>query len=835
VSAPATAGPRLRIAPRHLAVAFGLFFAWSEVTQAWRGWGLAGLVFTYTGFIPLQIASSVSLFRASRRMALPEGARDALRLLGWAFVALAIGSGYLAVLAVQVAGEEARYTPADFFYLASYPLQIAALLFLPRAKQSREPRSRQVLDVAALLLTSAILVYAHRELRADWTGFAQFLATVYPVAALIGLLAANTALTRGLPIPSPRAWRTLVFAMSASLITDVIFQTLWATGYEGPNWSLPFGVGVNVAIIFAAHWYRTDPVRIDTDPMPGISLSPLPILLATGGAGVLLLLAVEGQMAAVQPVLITIILLNVLLATREFLVVMDATRIVRDETVRENERRFEALVRHSSDLVLTLDAEQMIRFASPALRTLLGRAPEQTVTRDLATFIHPEDRAGAYTAIAQLVPVPGSTASMVVRFQHASGEWRRFEWNATNLLEEPSVRAIVLNGRDVTERTRLEEQLRQAQKMEVVGQLAGGVAHDFNNLLTTVLTGSEVALQGLPADHELRPDLEGIRTAAQRGAALTSRLLAFSRPRGADPRVVRIGNRVEGAIPLMQRLLGDSYTIRTLITSSNGAALVEPDELEHALLNLVANSRDAMPSGGIVTVAVSERSLDAPLETPFLPVPAGRYVVIEVSDNGVGIDDETRERLFQPFFTTKATGHGTGLGLTGVFAFMRAANGGLTVQSTPGAGARFTLWFPAIAPGELTEPPLETNRVSRGSGTVLLVEDDDAVRLATRRILALGGYTVHEAGGPEEARRLFAEHRDALDLLVTDVMMPGENGADLANALREQKPGLRVLYVSGYPGEDLARLGRLSGEVELLRKPFTVRELTERVRDVLAR
>ena len=236
-----------------------------------------------------------------------------------------------------------------------------------------------------------------------------------------------------------------------------------------------------------------------------------------------------------------------------------------------------------------------------------------------------------------------------------------------------------------------------------------------------------------------------------------------------------------------------------------------------------------------MTVAVSERSLDAPLETPFLPVPAGRYVVIDVSDNGVGIDDETRERLFQPFFTTKATGHGTGLGLTGVFAFMRAANGGLTVQSTPGAGARFTLWFPAIAPGELTEPPLETNRVSRGSGTVLLVEDDDAVRLATRRILALGGYTVHEAGGPEEARRLFAEHRDALDLLVTDVMMPGENGADLANALREQKPGLRVLYVSGYPGEDLARLGRLSGEVELLRKPFTVRELTERVRDVLAR
>jgi PAS domain S-box-containing protein len=833
MSEPASSGSRL--APRHLAVAFGLFFAWSEVTQAWRGWGLAGLVFTYCGFIPLQVASAVSLFRAGRRTALPEGSRDALRLLGWAFIALAIGSSYLAVLAVR-SGDEARYTAADFFYLASYPLQIAALLFLPRTAHARGPRSRQILDVASLLLTAAILVYTHRVLRADWTGFAQFLATVYPIVALAGLLAANTALTRGVPLPSLRAWRTLVFAMAVSLITDVIFQTLWATGYQGPNWSLPFAVGVNLAIIYAAHWYRTDPMTGDGEQtQPTFALSPLPILLATGGAGVLLLLAIEGKVNAVQPVLIIIILLNLLLAARELVLVMDATRIVRDETLRENERRFEALVRHSTDLVLTLDPAQVIRFASPALRTLLGRSPEGMVGRALAAIIHPEDQAEAFTAIAQLVPQTAVSASMAVRFQHANGEWRRFECNATNLLQEPAVRGIVLNSRDVTERTLLEEQLRQAQKMEVVGQLAGGVAHDFNNLLTTVLTGSEVALQALPADHELRPDLEGIRTAAQRGAALTSRLLSFSRPRGADPRVIRIGSRVDGATPLMQRLLGDSYTIRTLITSTNGAALVEPDELEHALINLVANARDAMPSGGVVTIAVNERTLEEPLETRYLPVPAGRYIVIEVSDTGVGIGEATLQRIFQPFFTTKGAGQGTGLGLTGVFAFMRAAGGGVTVHSAPGQGARFGLWFPAIAPGEMAEPPIEPERVSRGSGTILLVEDDDSVRLATRRILTVGGYSVHEAGTAEEARKLFAEHHPALDLLVTDVMMPGENGAELAGALREQKPGLRVLYISGYPGEDLARLGRLSGEVELLRKPFTVRELTERVRDVLAR
>jgi CheY-like chemotaxis protein len=284
----------------------------------------------------------------------------------------------------------------------------------------------------------------------------------------------------------------------------------------------------------------------------------------------------------------------------------------------------------------------------------------------------------------------------------------------------------------------------------------------------------------------------------------------------------------------MQRLLGDSYTIRSLITSTNGAALVEPDELEHALLNLVANARDAMPAGGVVTIAVNERIIEQPLATQWLSVPAGKYIVIEISDTGVGIDEEVQKRLFQPFFTTKGAGQGTGLGLTGVFAFVRAAGGGLTVESSPAHGARFALWFPAVLPSEATEPPLEPQRVSRGSGTILLVEDDDSVRLAIRRILTIGGYLVHEAATADEARKLFAAHRDSLDLLVTDVMMPGENGAQLAGALREQKPGLRVLYVSGYPGEDLARLGRLSGEVELLRKPFTVRELTERVRGVLA-
>jgi len=833
---PETPSPARRarwLDPRYLAVAFGLVFAWSEVSQAWRGWGPAGLIYTYTGFIPLQLYSAWSLQRAARRADLSRRTRQALNALAGAFLCYAIGSTLLAVIAVG-ANDEPRYTVADLFFLLAYPLQISALLLLPRVPGSPTRRSRQVLDVGALLLVSAVLVYTHWTLRADWGGLGQFLATVYPILGLAGLLAANIAMGRGLPVPSARAWRLLVGSQAASLLTDVMFQTLWATGYEGPNWSLPVFVAVNLATLWAAHWYATDPMASLADRRaPLLQFSPLPILLATGGAGVLLLLALSGQTAVVRPVLVTLILLNVLLVAREFLLVMDATHAARLESAQEGERRFEALVRGSTDLILVVDAGHTIRFSSPASWALLGRTAEQMSGLPLGNLAHPEEQAGLLAVLDRLLLRPGDTATVATRLLHTDGEWRRFESKVANLTDDPAVRGVVFNARDVTERTLLEEQLRQAQKMEVVGHLAGGVAHDFNNLLTTVLAGSEFALQDLPPGHTLREDMENIRVAAQRGAALTSRLLAFSRPRGADPQVVRIGVRVAGAQPLIQRLVGDAHTLALRINPASGAARVDPDDLEHALLNLAANSRDAMTEGGLITFTVEDRVLERPLESRFLPAPAGAYVVVEVADTGTGIELADQGHLFQPFFTTKPSERGTGLGLAGVAAFMRRSSGGIRVESVPGVGSRFQLWFPRLDPvGEQgTEP--ESVALARGSGTLLLVEDDDVVRHTTRRILVTGGYTVLEASNAEEARAVFDANDARIDLLVTDVMMPRESGAALAAALRQRRPGLPVLYISGYPGEDLARLGLLVGEVELLRKPFTIRELIDRVHTVL--
>ncbi len=814
-------------------VLLGVVFAWSEVSQSWRNWGSFGLYFTFLAFIPLQLAAAASLLMAARRAELPSPLRLSLRLLAGSFVLFALGSGTLAYIAIVLAVQP-RYSIADLFYALSYPLQIAGLLLLPRSHTLETRRSRRILDLAALLLTSAILILAHRELRSDWGGFEQLIATTFPVLAMAGLVAANLVLVRGRRIPSPRAWRALVFALTASLLTDVIFQTLWASGYSGVNWSLPISVAVNLAVIWAGGWYASDPMVPERqDPRALVPFSPLPLLVATCGSLVLLVLALQGDLSVLRTVLVALILLNVVMAVRDALLVVDATGIVRRVAVAEGERRFEALVRHSTDLILVADADRVVRFASAPILALLGRLPEAVTGQPIAALLHPEDQARVTAVLEELLRTPGGTATTAARFLHASGEWRQFECNAANLTAEPAVGGIVLNSRDVTERSQLEEQLRQAQKMEVVGQLAGGVAHDFNNLLTTVLSSSEFALQDLPPGHQLRQDIEAIRGAAVRGAALTSRLMAFSRPRGVDPQVVGIADLLRATLPLMQRLVGEGCHL-ALRLESEVAANLDSVELEHALLNLVANARDALRGQGRIILTVREAQLTRPLESRFLSSPPGRYVVVEVADDGPGLDAETQARLFQPFFTTKGPGKGTGLGLVGVLAFVRRSGGGVSVDSAPGQGARFSLWLPLVADEapastrELTIPPIP------GRGTILLVEDDDIVRRSARRILTAGGYTVIEAGSAAEARRVLAALQAPIDVVLTDVMMPGETGATLVEGLRKKDPGLPVLYMSGYAGEDLLQLGLTPGTVELLRKPFHSRELLARVSDVIA-
>jgi signal transduction histidine kinase len=364
-----------------------------------------------------------------------------------------------------------------------------------------------------------------------------------------------------------------------------------------------------------------------------------------------------------------------------------------------------------------------------------------------------------------------------------------------------------------------EEQLRQAQKMEAVGRLAGGVAHDFNNILSVVLGTSAAILDELEPRAPLRPEIEAIRRAGERAGALTRQLLAFSRQQILAPRVVDLADVVAGVEPLLRRLLGEDIALTVERAEGPAPVLADQGQLEQVLVNLVVNARDAMPAGGTLTV-----------ETDVAP---GRYVVLSVRDSGHGMDEATRARIFEPFFTTRE-GKGTGLGLATVYGIVTQSGGHVAVESAPGAGTMFTLHFPRaegeIAP-EPAEPPPPATR--GGSDTVLLVEDEDQVRATVRKILRRGGYNVLEAQNGGEAFLVCEQYGSKIDLLLTDVVMPRMSGTDLAKRLEALRPNMRVLYMSGHTRDSVIHDGVAANDISFLQKPVTPDALLRKVRDVL--
>jgi len=376
-----------------------------------------------------------------------------------------------------------------------------------------------------------------------------------------------------------------------------------------------------------------------------------------------------------------------------------------------------------------------------------------------------------------------------------------------------------------------EAQLRQAQKMEAIGLLAGGVAHDFNNLLTVIDGNIEAALEA-STTAEAQADLTEARKAARRAAQLTRQLLAFSRRQLLAPRPVILNAIVEDMLPMVRRLIGEDIAVASDLSPEAGHVLVDPGQLEQVLLNLVVNARDAMPDGGVVTVATR---LAAPPDRlrHLVPPASGRWVHLRVADTGTGMDAETQARVFEPFFTTKPAGKGTGLGLATVYGIIKQSGGFIDCESAPGAGAAFTVLLPPCAP-PAPAPRAEPRPAAQpGTGTILLVEDEDGVRRVASRALVRAGYTVLEAASGPDALAIVAGHGAPVDLVVTDVVMPGMTGLELVERLRAAAPGQRVLYVSGYAEEDMRGRGPTPQGREILQKPFAPSGLVEAVRRAL--
>jgi PAS domain S-box-containing protein len=499
-------------------------------------------------------------------------------------------------------------------------------------------------------------------------------------------------------------------------------------------------------------------------------------------------------------------------------------------SLRDERERFARAFRASPVAVsITLLDGRFIDVNDAFLR-LLGHERERALGRtslELGVWAYVSDR-GRF--VAALEP-SGAVREFRTRFRTSSGEIRDVSVSAERI-ELGGQQCILAITSDLTEQRRLEEQLLQSQKLEAVGRLAGGIAHDFNNLLTTILGYSELIIHSRPDDPELRAEIGEIRKASERAASLTRQLLAFSRKQVIEPRVLDVNALVAESSRMLRRIIGEDIALVTDLSPGLASVRADPVQLEQVIVNLAVNARDAMPEGGRLAVTTRPVRLDAPLPGRTGPGP-GSWVKVSVADTGVGMDAATQERIFEPFFTTKEKGKGTGLGLSTAYGIVKQSGGFIYATSEVGRGATFDIYLPSVnerpTERDAEPPPPETEY---GPETILLAEDEEGLRALNRRILESHGYRVLAARDAEEASALARGHA-VVDMLVTDIVMPGASGRQLARRLLQERPGLKVLYVSGYLDGSAGAEAVLEPGANFLQKPFTPDALLRRVREAL--
>jgi len=484
-----------------------------------------------------------------------------------------------------------------------------------------------------------------------------------------------------------------------------------------------------------------------------------------------------------------------------------------------SDKHYRAIFDASAIGILQCSLDGRVMESNAAIQRLLGYSSQELCGMHFGQFTHPDDLSADNQLFQEMVEGKRSFYQMELRYRgrHGSSGWVRL---TVSLVRDSGERPESVIGmvEDITESKRTEQQLREAQKMEIIGRLVGGVAHDFNNLLTGIMLYCDLVRDGLAQESRLRHHADEIRLAAEQGAALVQQLMSVVRPQSAEPRLLCVNNIIVGMRNLLDRLIGENIRLETSLPPDLWRVKIDPTQLQQIILNLVLNARDAMPDGGKIR-----------LETRNLKR-AGQatWVELVISDDGCGISPEVRARLFEPFFTTKAPGRGNGLGLATVHRIVQSSQGSIRVESAPGQGTRVAIRLPRAANVPAAESPsLSETSVPNGQATILLVEDNVPVRRAALRILQKAGYTVLDACDGGRALQICQQHPGAVDLLLVDLVMPGMRGRDVAATLQALRPKLRVLYMSGYDAS--------AGEapVVFFRKPFSSQTLIEKVREIL--
>jgi two-component system, cell cycle sensor histidine kinase and response regulator CckA len=507
-----------------------------------------------------------------------------------------------------------------------------------------------------------------------------------------------------------------------------------------------------------------------------------------------------------------------------------------EDALRRSEERLRIASESVSDLIYEWDLATNDLQWFGNIDQQLGYSPRE-FPRTIAAWkamIHPEDRDRVTAAITRHLATRHPFCEEY-RVLGKDGVYRYWTDRGTAIWDgQGRPRRLIGVCTDVSDRMLLEERLRQSQKMEAVGRLAGGVAHDFNNMLAVINGYTELLLNRLPAGDASRASLEEVRKAGERAAGLTRQLLAFSRKQVLSPQVLDLNEVVTGIHRMLRRLIGEDIELVTVPEAALGQVRADPGQIEQVLMNLIVNARDAMPQGGRLTVRTQNVILDELLSRVSPELSPGPYVLLSVSDTGVGMDRETQSHIFEPFFTTKEVGKGTGLGLATVYGIVQQSGGHIRVLSEPGEGATFEIYLPRV--DDVLSPRCEPelgNAPPAPRETVLLVEDEPMVREFVRDVLRMNGYTVLEASEGEEAVRIFHAHRGSIDLLLSDVVMPRMSGREVAERLTAFRPGLKVLFMTGYTDDAVVRHGIQGGETALIQKPFTPLSLGRKIREVL--
>jgi len=534
-----------------------------------------------------------------------------------------------------------------------------------------------------------------------------------------------------------------------------------------------------------------------------------------------------------------------------------------EEGLRESEARFRLMAENATDMISRHAPDGTVLYASPSCLRLTGYLPEELVGRQAFDFVEPADHATVRTFFTSIVEGE-DVRSTQFRIRHKAGLPLWLEISARTIRDPRTgaVREIQASTRDISERKAVEEQLRteervvalaltaaedanealrstqaqllQAQKMEAIGRLAGGVAHDFNNLLSVILCYASITAKAPGVTGAVLEGLDEIRKAGERAAELTRQLLAFGRQQIIVPRVLDLNEVVRAFENMVCRTIGADIDVSLRLSERLGACRADRGQIEQVLLNLAVNARDAMPYGGMLTIETLNIDLDASYAATHADVVPGRYVMLAVSDSGVGMDDATRGRIFEPFFTTKEQGKGTGLGLSTVFGIVKQSGGHVSVHSELGRGSTFKIYLPTVdAPVDVDvrQSPVPTR--DAGTETVLIVDDDAPVRTVMRAALERRGYRVLEASNASEALEIIGTHVAPIHLLISDIVMPKVSGRQLADKVVALRPTVKVLYVSGYTRNTVAHNGVLDEGIAFLSKPITPEALARKVRDVL--